>query len=38
MDEPSKKEKKTSNIAFILNKTKKHKVKIIFACIFSILA
>ena len=33
-----KKEKKTSNIAFILSRTKKHKAKIVFACIFSVLA
>ena len=38
MDKPEKKEKKASNVAFILNKTKKHKIKIVFSCIFSVLA
>ena len=38
MNKPSKKKEKTSNIAFILSKTKKHRGKIIFACIFSVLA
>lgn len=33
-----KKKEKTSNITFILGKTKKHTGKVVFACIFSVLA